>query len=516
MKFYYLFIALTLSVTSFAQKNTLDKLAADPVQIVKCPSVADNYSSMLTKLDTLKASIKKDANCQMISDRLDKVARLSTDREKFLELIEKAKTTPLTEWEIKDLSAYVENVTQKVGNLVELISAGGTCFQTDADKQSLTLLSGFISEAAGLFSQVAGPWGAPIALGGQIISGFIKGLDDVMKNRSGYDFHDTKQWSSYVQNVCTYQGFRADIDALLHPQDRINTLLEIQRKLDQNSMTILSQCPDCAAIPLIDDKRAGQDPQIIAIDAKYPTRIGLLSVRIRLAQQWVAKEITRVNMEANADWNNVTGKTLLAGAQRDMEAFLIDREAPAFINFQVTRAEENVGELNQYLISEGTTVVRQAAAVSPALVNLKDLGSNFGSIWSPSYAPIYKTITGTDWRAYYRAHSRPDDDLEYRLINIRKIAREKFETASWSFGTAYVFCDFFRQADLYSQSLQWTCSSPKFASTEKGLLDMTPEAKAHWSPAPDTVQSANWTDALSVWSEQVQNEIMGKPIPLIR
>lgn len=502
-----IFLLIVLSHLGWTQTKTLGELAGGAVEIAKCPSVADEYGRLLVKIDALRASIKKDGNCQDVSDRLKAVQKLTLDRDHFLSLITKAGDQPLNEKELAEVSKYVENVTQKVGNLVELISTSGTCFDSDGDRQTLTLLSGLIGESASLLGQVAGPWGAPIALGGQIVAGFITGLDKVMKNRAGYDFSDRNQWSAYVQNVCTYQSLRGEIDALIHPSDRLQTLKEVQRKLDVNYSVLLGQCSECGTVKSIQFQMAQKDPLIRDLDAKYPNRrLGLLSARIQLARDWVAREIDRVQAESSSYWNNVTGKALLSTAQRDMEGFLIDFEAPKFITYQTIRAQSLSQELNNFLAGDGIRVLTRASQQS--LFKMESLKFDRSNWFEPPiYAPVYKALVETNWRQSYKSLGRSEDELQASLLSIADRARSDFEQTAWAFGTAYAFCDFFRQTNLYVANVQSVCSSRVYQSTKGKIVAFNGKILSQWDQPTKNVEGATWLDALNQWSDQVSAQL---------
>lgn len=508
MRFVLLFLsswAMALSATVLAQTSpqiaTLDDLAGGNVQMVSCPAISEDFSQVLTKIDALKTSIKKDANCKDVSTTITTTFDgIGKTRDRFLALIKKSQTQTLSDSEIQEIGKYADAVTTKVASIIDLMTNANNCFDGDADKKALTSLSGFVSEAATLIAQVAGPWGAPISIGGQIVSGFISGLDKINKSRAGYDFSDRAQWTAYVQNLCTYAALRPNIEALLHPQNQIGQLQMIARKLDQNMATIASVCPECGNVT---------DATIQSIDSKYAARLGTLSARVRNAQAWVKAQISQVTSNSNAYWNNVTGKDVLSRAQRELEDFLLQKEAPKFLVYQYSQSSRSFFDLRSYLYYDGTNLVHQAYLAKwldqePALNR-----SIFG--WGTSLAaddqvPVYQALTGTDWKAKFKALGQTPDDLGYRLINARKLAMDKFDTASWSYGVAYVFCDFFQQADLYSSSLQQTCTSAQ-AKNLKASVEELVTSIPEWEASTAGVRAADWDSVLSQWSDQVQEVV---------
>ena len=121
---------------------------------------------------------------------------------------------------------------------------------------------------------------------------------------------------------------------------------------------------------------------------------------------------------------------------------------------------------------------------------------------------VFVALTGTDWKLKYKALKRPDDDLEYRLMDGRRQAREKFDTASWSFGVVFVFCDFFGQAELYNPDIRTQCTSRGYKANLDTVNRMIAGgAVPEWKGKTDAIQAANWSEALDIWTERAKNLI---------
>ena len=505
-------ISLLASLAVQAQTPTqiqIDDLAVGNVQVVTCPAISEDFSQVLTKIEALKTAIKKDANCKDVNTTITSTFKdVTSTRDNFLALIKKSQTETLTQDEIKKIGDYADGVTTKVASIMDLLTNANNCFEGDADKKVLTSLSGFVSEAATLISQVAGPWGAPIAIGGQIVSGFISGLDKINKSRAGYDFTDRAQWTAYVQNLCTYSALRQNIEGLLHPQDQISDLRTIQSKLDKNMAAISSVCSECNGVNVMPASQVPGDATVQAIDSKYTVRMGTLSARVRNAQAWVKAQITRVSSESNAYWNNVTGKDVLSGAQRELEDFLLQKEAPKFLSFQYQQSSKAFQDLRMYLFYDGATLLHQAyqAKLISSEPSYTPIMPYYG--WGTpqpagSEAPVYLALTGTDWKAKYKSAGKIPDDLGYRLINARKLAMDKFDTASWSYGVAFVFCDFFQKSDLYTSGLQQACTSTQAKNLSVSVSELV-TASPEWEASVAGVRASDWMSVLSQWSDQVQ------------
>ncbi len=509
----FLLSILTFSGLASAQQAhiaTLNELAAGDVGVVSCPAVSEDFSNLLTRLDALKASVKKGANCKdvdtTISTKFDGIAKT---RDRFLELAKKSQTDTLSESEIKEIGNYADQVTTKVSSIIDLMTNANSCFESDADKKALTSLSGFVSEAATILSQVAGPWGAPVAIGGQIVSGFITGLDKILKTRAGYDFSDNAQWVAYLQNLCTYQAIRQNAEALLHPQEKISTLQMISFKLQQNMAVIENVCAECAEIQAMPMSQVKIDAKVQSVDSHYVSNVGSLAARVRNAQSWVQSEIKRVRNESNAYWNNVTGKNALSTAQRDLEGFLLQKEAPKFLEYQYTQSIKGFQDLKNYLFYDATDVLNLAFKAKmidklpPTDAGLPTWDFAIMPRPATNQAAVFKALTATDWKAKFKATGKAPDELGYRLINTRKTALDKFDTAAWAYGVSYVLCDFFQQADLYSSTLQTVCTNPRAKALSQNVADLAIYAP-DWQAARSGVRASDWTSALAIWADEVQ------------
>jgi hypothetical protein len=281
----------------------------------------------------------------------------------------------------------------------------------------------------------------------------------------------------------------------------------ISNKLDQNMAAIASVCPECNTITPVPASLTDQDATIQAIDNKYVARMGTLSARVRNAQAWVRSQITRVSSESNAYWNNVTGKDVLSGAQRELEDFLLEKEAPKFLSFQYSQSSKAFDDLRMFLFYDGSNILHQAfkaklIAKDPPLDPVTPYYGFGTPMPASNEAPVFQALTGTDWKYLYKSLNKPTDDLGFRLITARKTALDKFDTASWSYGVAYVFCDFFQQADMYSSTLQQSCASQQAKNLNDSVSELVSRAP-EWMAPTDGVRAADWASVLSAWSDKV-------------
>ena len=212
-----------------------DSPSDDPTQlyqVAQCPAIGEDYERMVAKLDTIKAAIKDTGNCKHVTLAVDTLQKLlDEDRQKAIDIVDKSSEAGLSKEDSEFIKKYAEGLTKKVASLSDLFLHSNQCFAEDAP-DPLSSLSGIVGEASSLIGSVAGPWGAPIALAGNIIAGFLSGLNEVMNSRAGYDFSKRDQWMSYVQNLCTYHTYREQVESLLDPVGRLSQLRTLQAKLE--------------------------------------------------------------------------------------------------------------------------------------------------------------------------------------------------------------------------------------------------------------------------------------------
>ena len=165
-------------------------------QVAQCPAVGEDYEKMVAKLDTIKAAIKDTGNCKQVTLAVDTLQKLlDEDRQKALDIAKSSGENGLSKEDSEFIKNYAEGLTKKVASLSDLFLHSNQCFQEDAP-DPLSSLSGFVGEASSLIGSVAGPWGAPIALAGNVVAGFLSGLNEIMNSRAGYDFTKRDQWMS--------------------------------------------------------------------------------------------------------------------------------------------------------------------------------------------------------------------------------------------------------------------------------------------------------------------------------
>lgn len=452
-------LGLVLSSPAFAGQPLFSTLA--------CPAIGEEYGKMIAKLDAIKASVKRDANCDQVALKVKSLEDLvGKDRDAVLDIFDKAQGQALTPEQSKTVRDYAENVTKKVAALNDLFSQANFCFKDDKADQQLTSLAGFVGEAANMVGSLSGPYGAPIALAGNVVAGFLTGLDQVLKTRAGYDFSKRPEWVSYVQNLCTYHSYREQIEHLLDPRGRIQKLQTLKAKLDAQIDTMARDCAECRAIVNEYQSRSGaSEPelanllasQIRSADTQFAKPYGSYMLQSLGLRDWATTEITRVQRESSSYWADASGRYQLTQAKADIEQFLIEREAPKFVAFGTRRARADFGAFTSMVNGEGRTLYYTLTRANAEML----AGRMDNRSW---YDPVSifraLVIQPLDWGKIAEGTAR--EEAQYAWARFHDQSLNLFRTALASTQVVQSFCSFFKHAGLYSPSLRNTCGLPDF------------------------------------------------------
>ncbi len=432
--------------------------------VLSCPAVGNEYEKMISKLDAIKTSIKSDANCQNVALKVKSLEDLVVkDRQKVLELTQQEKIENLTAEQAQLVRDYAENVTKKVSSLMDLFMNSNYCFREEGPDKQLSQLAGFVNEASQLVGALSGPWGTPIALAGNVVAGFLTGMDQVLKSRSGYDFNQRDQWMNYVENLCTYHSYRDQIEHLLNPRARVAELQDLKAKLEGHLQDMAQQCRECQNIQdaynaqrKTPAKQLSEQlsPQIKAADSTFAQPLGSYTLQSLGLRDWVNEEIKRVQREAASYWSDASGRHMLTRAKEQIENFLVDRESVRFLSHQVARSQKDFNNFLYFVGSEGTSLY----------VRLNNSG--YGIISSPLNNAVWSSpvevfrsliVKPLDWEKMPQSSHREDMKFSWNHFHHQSMARlRKVQT---TLQVAQSFCSFFKHSGQYNSGIRAQCSS---------------------------------------------------------
>lgn len=476
------FAGVLVSGAAFADSKPL-------FPVLACPAVGEEYEKMIAKLDSIKASVKTDANCTNVELKVKNLEDLVTkDREEVMEIINRARAkqgqtpvdpgtvqgqvqaqaaTALTPEEMTKVRNYAENVTKKVAALNDLFMQNNYCFRGDKPDNQLASLAGFVGEAANMVGSLAGPWGTPIALAGNVIAGFMTGMDMIFKSRAGYDFDDRAQWISYVQNLCTYHSYRDQIEHLLNPIGRVSQLRALQDKLDAQIRVMERECADCRVIANGYHANASGMNQselletlgghIEAADRQNEKPYGTYMIQSLGLRDWTLEEIKRVQKEAQTYWADATGRHLLSQAKADIEQFLIAREGPNFLRHGVAQSRRDYQEFATMIGTEGRTVYMMLMRSNPGVLPVKLSNPAWTDPMEMFRALVIQPL---NWEVLEASQQR--DEMQFTWTHFRDQSLDRFRTSLASTQVVQSFCSFFKHAGYYGPDIRDNCNSGYF------------------------------------------------------
>lgn len=428
--------------------------ATPPVALLagaQCPAVGEEYTAMIGKLEAIKASVRKSANCNNVALKVKDLEQLLvTDRQKIKEIIESGRQAPLSAQQSEAVRDYAEQITVKVTSLYDLFTNSNHCFSDDDKESRVTALAGFVGEASRLVASLSGPWGTPIAMAGHVAAGFLTGMDKVLKSRVGHDFTKPASWTNYVQNLCTFYSYREQIEHLLNPQGRIAELNGIKNLLELNIQKMSNSCGDCATV------------EPMATYMAY--NLGI--------RAWAIKEIARVEKESASFWSDVSGRHLLSQVRDDLQNFLVDREGPRFVSHQAALAASQVKALHFRSDAEGRDLYNQIYRANPQAVT-GDLRYYFSGFMEFFRALVTKPVL---WE---KLPANPEtEDLHWAWKSYRDRNLTRFRSTEATVQVTQGFCQFFRQAGLYSPQIRSACTSYQAKNSAEAVAGLAKELVA--------------------------------------
>jgi hypothetical protein len=429
-------------------------LGDSTVSLVKCPAVPETYAKMITSLSVLKTSIKQDASCEPVQKEVSSLENLLGERRKgVVELIEKNKTEPLSEKETKEIRNYVEDITSKVFSTAELLKRNNYCFEEDRKRLGLNDLASLTLDATALAKMVAGPWAAPIAIGGQILAGVFSGLHSVMSSQVGYDFQKLEQRQSFVQNLCAYYNYRQDIENNLYPKRRVVQLSQLRQTLDASLLLLEKNCVECKKISelsnsVLADQESAKEVNRLAkeTNAAYLEPLGTITVQTISSRQWLDQEVERLEDES-ADEASI-GRDFVSEMKADIDRFLFERESPKFLDFQTNKAIQLYSQFSNYVLYESMEIARSAAP---------HVTIPYDAYYVADEAAAIKLVNSLVQPLAVKGQA----NLLHRIADYERQATDLLERATLAVEVQNSYCNFFRRAGLYNSKLQYSCEGRK-------------------------------------------------------
>lgn len=505
MRFLWTLIPLLLGVStsSFADRwypsPSVTQSAQIDLQPLRCPTVGKDYSQMISELHALQDKIKNDANCGKLVENLESIGQLSGDRRtKFLETIAKINKGETVQDKVMEnmVIKYAEDVTVAAGSLATLLAQSDQCFGKQDLSTSLFTLSAFVNEASTMLSTVAGPWGPVLAVGGKVVAGFLSGVDRFIKSLPGYDFKDKKDWQGYVETLCTFHEQQDEVYALIHPDAAINDLSKLNAKLETQLKSVLNSTPQAEELYSSFKARDNEGLERLTqqINEASNSLNGLKAVRLMTAQKWILDRIASIELEANDPL--APGQYLVQKQRDEIEDFLIARQGPKFIGFQVKESRRALNELEDLVFYQGFPLYHQIKSLTEKPEDAPPIFIH------PEPSEVLKMLVQVDENQFY-GKGVQESQIYSSLVYFKRELGKKWDAVSIAYGVKASFCTFFERAGYYSHNIHYACTSRSAETVEKNMQEYVELGLNHVTPPylRRAAQAAGltWTESLDAW-----------------
>ncbi|RZA09804.1 MAG: hypothetical protein EOP11_00415 [Proteobacteria bacterium] len=455
--------------------------AADPVPVLKCPAVPESYSKMLTSLKVLQTQIKRDANgsCDPVRDEVIDLEKLLGERRKaVVDIIDRSKKEPLDSGSLDTVRSYVNDVTTKVLNTAELIDRSNNCFEEDKKQFGFGELASITLDATALAKTVAGPWSAPVALGGQALAGIFQGLERVVKNKRGFDFEKLDQRQSFVQSLCSYYNYRQDMENLMFPSRRASQLRKLEAALKANLDEMTKSCPECEKL-VGDVANETQTSEVNKLatqtDRTYVRPLGTYTVQSVSAMAWVRAEGQRLRDETGDEFG--IGRDLLSEKAADMDQFFFEKEAPRFLKAQNEKSYKLISEYSSYARSTGLLFAYEIA--------------RYVNLGVPTYNLNETEILELVTSFRDQVEAKGQSQLAYRIDDFERKSLDLLDRSILALQVQDSYCRFFQKAGYYNANLQYYCQGSTAAKVRGELARLEQSRNVmKTAAAPSAVRAA--------------------------
>lgn len=505
-------VVLLSLVMSVSPAETRDRVRAgfDKFPIAECPSISKRYTDLTDKLAQIKKSIRETTNCKDEQLSFDGFAKLvNEDRQEFLKLTAKGTVSLLSEEENKKIAQYIENVTKMGGQITDLI-LGSHCFKDDK-KNTITVdvVASLITEATGALKNIKGPVGAAVSLTGRMTSTLITSLDKVVRSRTAYDFADSDQRKNFIQTMCSYAGFRHEINEISRVDATMAELTRLANAYQTQLNDIYKDCAECKEMAVQYFKDYHKDETYVRdnseIQKKFATQIGQANDRFvepigfqtvvaMRSLVWTQDQMWRVEKNLN-DLGDVE-RDRVVQMQDVLEEFLFEKWHPKLIEYYVELINSRM-----YLLR------RNLARAASDLGQISSLAKF--RIFPDSYLPTAPELVQILWTdgaiGFRQSGFRTHADLTIFLNG----ARAEFDRQIGEIVSAVVLternCEFVRAGNLrYESRSQKICASEALQNAYDFLWAIYQSTHRHSTTvssifAVPSTTLYTWADERCVW-----------------
>jgi hypothetical protein len=391
--FTFTIVSLVLGIGSsvLAQDRTLELFAIDTVnaqryQVLQCPANDQALQDFRNKLLQIKKDISQDSECESYRSEanasIDGLGSLvTTGRNEFLDLVTKGQVEGLNAAGLTKIEKYVEDLTLKTSNLINILAGSDGCFDEDKKGSTIGFVTSLIGEASKVLSVIGGPQiGGLVSVASSVITGFSSAIQTINENKQGYDFSDPEQKLAYADSLCALFDYRRELDTLMDPYETTERINDLMIALNTQITKLYRNCSECAAlITLVDTQvnlvsRNGLDeivdvgdiwtPELdaqvseaaLAIDQLYTNRVGTHTYRALKTRTWLP--IRARSLESTALVADLGLADVLTEVD-NVERFMVNRQADEFVWQLIEDAEGWKEKMLTGLTTEGEYLALQ-------------------------------------------------------------------------------------------------------------------------------------------------------------
>ena len=269
------------------------------------------------------------------------------NRGTFLDKVRRKKNQALSVADTKWLRNYADESSQRALGLIDLMQMRSDCVDDDGQLTMLNRASTLIFETSNMLAGVAGPYGIPLAIGGTLLSGVLKGIGTFYANRRGFDFDEFEQRQFYAESLCHFHKFSLEVEDLLSPGKSLRGLQRLSEYMDDKLAEGRENCDHCAQILDLyaDPYRDREDPSFqseietlrLAADAMYKHPLGSYTVNGAQIQEWLPGEVAKYEEIVSHGSQGIGPREIRAG-QISLNEFLYDQWGPPFLHWHLRQA----------------------------------------------------------------------------------------------------------------------------------------------------------------------------------
>lgn len=476
-------LPLLLATTTMAadvpvSEDTKNKGYAE-YPVLQCPKTSDQMKNILKRVNTLKDSIKKDANCKSTEDDTiagtKKLSALVGDqRKEFLALMQKGQSEGLNDQEQNKIQTYVSNLMTTTDTLVKVLTGNDGCFKEDKKASSLSFITSLIGESSKILSLIGGPAIAgTVAIASNVVTGFLEGMKSIQENRVGFRFDQYEQREAYSESLCSLFEYKKEMRSFLFPQNTIQSLKKLSSTLAKQLEILMANCPECNEIASrvkslesagkprseIWSKSFEEDIKRLAaeINKKYVRPLGTHTYRSLRTTAWINERIAALNDNTiQADLGLQQVVTQIA----DIETFMVEQQSSTFFYYQIEDARKNYDEL-----------LARMSGISGRL--LRELNQPFPPLKSKSAYFVGDTNASESYMIGLNdAYDLVDRIGRARIEALVEQIDSSMSKAVVSAGVIDRYCSFFLNARWFNRTIERECENPSYKQLRKNIYTL--------------------------------------------